>query len=120
MVTARPSSNIDIWSRCPTGTGYDGGDCCECTCNDTPQFICGDPQFGGFACLDPNAPCVDDDDVTAFPDDTTTLSEYTDTFGCNTGWISDGDCDSSNNKKDCGASRRVTWYIIEVSYNGGP
>ncbi|CAM9194446.1 unnamed protein product, partial [Laminaria digitata] len=46
------------------GAGYDGGDCCECTCVDTDTFNCGDEEFGGFACLDPSAPCVDDDDIT--------------------------------------------------------
>ncbi len=47
---------------------YDGGDCCECTCE-----ISGfdDDYFGGrwagcneFACIDPEAPCVDDDSIT--------------------------------------------------------
>lgn len=40
---------------------YDGGDCCACTCEDTPTQTCGE---GGFACIDPSAPCVDDDDIT--------------------------------------------------------
>ena len=54
---------------CPPGNGfcdrdnnneecaYDGGDCCSCTC-DSP-FGCFD-----FACVDPSAECVNDDDVT--------------------------------------------------------
>ncbi|CAN0432107.1 unnamed protein product, partial [Scytosiphon promiscuus] len=46
---------------------YDGGDCCECTCVSTEEFTCGDEEFGGFACLDPSAPCVDDDDFTPVP-----------------------------------------------------
>ncbi len=41
---------------------YDGGDCCSCTCEDTPNQECG--QSGGFACIDPQATCVDDDDIT--------------------------------------------------------
>lgn len=41
---------------------YDGGDCCECTCNPTDGG-CG--RWPGFACIDPMAPCVDDDVVTA-------------------------------------------------------
>ena len=41
---------------------YDGGDCCSCTCEDTPSRTCG--QYGGFACIDPSAECVDDDDIT--------------------------------------------------------
>lgn len=35
---------------------YDGGDCCECTCVDTVEYTCED-----FHCVDPSAPCVDDD-----------------------------------------------------------
>lgn len=41
--------------------GYDSGDCCVCTCVDSPNFQCGESTF---LCIDPNAPCVDDDDVT--------------------------------------------------------
>ena len=41
---------------------YDGGDCCSCTCEDTPNQECG--RWGGFACIDPSAACVDDDDIT--------------------------------------------------------
>ncbi|CAN0428888.1 unnamed protein product, partial [Laminaria digitata] len=33
--------------------GYDGGDCCECTCVDTFSFTCGEEFHGGFDCLDP-------------------------------------------------------------------
>lgn len=47
---------------------YDGGDCCECTC--TPpdnswddDYACS--HYGGFACIDPAASCVEDDDITA-------------------------------------------------------
>ncbi|CAM9369324.1 unnamed protein product, partial [Ectocarpus fasciculatus] len=43
--------------------GYDGGDCCECTCQtDSSVWGCNPDRF---ACIDPDAPCVDDDDVTA-------------------------------------------------------
>ncbi|CAM9833917.1 unnamed protein product, partial [Ectocarpus sp. 12 AP-2014] len=40
---------------------YDGGDCCECTCegNEDDDWHC-----RSFACIDPDAPCVDDDSVT--------------------------------------------------------
>ncbi len=41
---------------------YDGGDCCSCTCEDTSNQECG--RSGGFACIDPEAACVDDDDIT--------------------------------------------------------
>eukprot|EP00752_Nemacystus_decipiens_P011502 g10214.t1 len=37
--------------------GYDGGDCCECTCSPR-NFNCG----GNYNCIDPSAECVEDDD----------------------------------------------------------
>ncbi|CAM9232379.1 unnamed protein product [Ectocarpus sp. 6 AP-2014] len=37
--------------------GYDGGDCCSCTC-EPGAFNCG----GGYNCIDPEAVCVEDDD----------------------------------------------------------
>lgn len=47
--------------------GYDGGDCCECTCV-APENSWNDDgacsHNAGFACIDPEAPCVDDDDIT--------------------------------------------------------
>ncbi|CAN0376720.1 unnamed protein product, partial [Hapterophycus canaliculatus] len=41
---------------------YDGGDCCECTCVSSIDLSGCD---SGFACIDPSAPCVDDDRATA-------------------------------------------------------
>jgi len=42
---------------------FDGGDCCECTCVAPDEgTACG--TWTGFACVDPLAPCVDDDLVT--------------------------------------------------------
>lgn len=40
---------------------YDGGDCCACTCEDIANNECGSR---GFACIDPEAACVDDDNIT--------------------------------------------------------
>ncbi|CAM9716325.1 unnamed protein product [Ectocarpus sp. 12 AP-2014] len=37
--------------------GYDGGDCCSCTCEPV-AFNCG----GEYNCIDPEAVCVEDDD----------------------------------------------------------
>ncbi|CAM9647459.1 unnamed protein product [Laminaria digitata] len=34
--------------------GFDGGDCCECTCWDS-EFSCG---AKGYNCVDPDAPCA--------------------------------------------------------------
>lgn len=47
-------------------TDYDGGDCCECTCvysihEDRSSYS---SCANNFACIDPEAPCVDDDDIT--------------------------------------------------------
>ncbi|CAN0542762.1 unnamed protein product, partial [Scytosiphon promiscuus] len=38
----------------PFIAGFDGGDCCECTCVSTNSFTCGDDFNGGFECLDPS------------------------------------------------------------------
>ncbi|CAM9428395.1 unnamed protein product [Laminaria digitata] len=40
--------------------GYDGGDCCACTCvsSDETDNKCG----GNYNCIDPDATCVNDDD----------------------------------------------------------
>eukprot|EP00903_Cladosiphon_okamuranus_P014618 g13556.t1 len=68
---------------------YDGGDCCSCTCEDKPNQECGGRD--GFACIDPDAQCVDDDDITV-----NMLEEC--------GWvggIGNGYCDEENNKEAC-------------------
>ncbi|CAN0065887.1 unnamed protein product, partial [Ectocarpus fasciculatus] len=74
--------------------GYDGGDCCVCTCqaqSDDDYYSWGcDPDY--MACIDPDASCVNDDDVTA---------EMVE----NCEWVSDignGNCDDGNNKAECG------------------
>eukprot|EP00903_Cladosiphon_okamuranus_P014617 g13555.t1 len=67
--------------------GYDSGDCCSCTCVDTTEYICGST---GFQCVDPDAPCVDDDDVTV------ERLENCDNYS-----IGNGYCDSENNNALC-------------------
>ena len=87
---------------------FDGGDCCECTCEDTMSFTCGDSSNGGFDCIDPNAPCVgEDDDITLLPtsDDDFTDTEMTTELGCVPDYFSDGICDFINNDAECGGSR---------------
>ena len=37
-------------------SGYDGGDCCECTCVSTSEYSCGDHD--GYDCIDPSSPCI--------------------------------------------------------------
>ena len=69
--------------------GFDGGDCCECTCVDGPFDECGD---NGFHCLDPNSGCIDP-----------RVAEYP---NCTDGWVTyigDGVCHFEiNNKEECG------------------
>ena len=78
--------------------GYDGGDCCECTCVSTDEYTCGDDNHGGFACVDPGASCVQDDDYEAHNESQGSFS-YSPCIEDN---ISDGDCDNTNNVEECG------------------
>ena len=63
---------------------------------------------GGFACLDPSAPCVDDDDF--IPDDDFYFDDEDELSGsfafepCLDDFIGDGDCDPTNNNEGCGGS----------------
>ncbi|CAM9139733.1 unnamed protein product, partial [Ectocarpus sp. 12 AP-2014] len=74
--------------------GYDGGDCCECTCqspyDNDDDWHCS-PDGYGFACIDPDAPCVDDDDITI---------EIVQ--NCDTSYLRDSHCDQDNNNEICG------------------
>ena len=78
------------------GCNYDGGDCCECTCDPQAQsddWWDDDNYVGcgwGFACIDPNAPCVNDDDITVDLLDT-----------CDTVRMSNAYCDEENNRPEC-------------------
>ncbi|CAM9774589.1 unnamed protein product [Ectocarpus sp. 6 AP-2014] len=67
--------------------GYDGGDCCECSCVDGPLSECG--SFSIFDCRDPA--CFDPALVAEFPD-------------CTGDWfkIGDGACNPENNIASCG------------------
>ena len=100
----------------PTESGYDGGDCCQCTCVSNRDILCG--EAFGFACIDPLAPCVDDDDVTALPEDDFTYTGSSTTLGCVPDYFSDGLCDMPNNNEDCGESRLLTkcegWYALYI------
>ena len=66
--------------------GYDGGDCCRCSCVDGPDYSCGSL---GFDCQDPA--CFDPAVVAEFPD-------------CTGDWIQIGDgvCDADTNTPSCG------------------
>lgn len=58
MYTKRPLSPIQA-NTTVYAPGYDGGDCCECTCISTAQYTCGNDLHGGYTCVDPNAACFD-------------------------------------------------------------
>lgn len=80
--------------------GYDGGDCCRCTCVDEPDDPCGE---NGFNCLDPG--CVDE------------VSPYLDTC---TGYIetaANGQCDEENNNASCGYDGGDCCFCTCVDYN---
>ncbi|CAM9903213.1 unnamed protein product [Ectocarpus sp. 8 AP-2014] len=74
--------------------GYDGGDCCECTCvnpsDDDDNRRCSS-DGSGFACIDPDAPCVENDDITV---------EMLD--NCDIDNLGDGYCDQEYNNDICG------------------
>lgn len=63
--------------------GYDGGDCCACTCVDGLEVACGSIAY---ECIDPSvsSDCVSDG-----------------SFECASDFFGDGDCDDVNNVKDC-------------------
>ena len=67
--------------------GWDGKDCCECTCLDREHHDCGS---GGYGCLDPNSECTDP-----------SLLRYSNCSGA-LSWIDNGNCDSVNNIEACG------------------
>ncbi|CAM9830217.1 unnamed protein product, partial [Ectocarpus sp. 12 AP-2014] len=99
------SITVDMFENCtnPKGIGngwcdegnnieecaYDGGDCCLCTCENDEDD---DYRCTNFSCIDPNAACVNDDDVTV---------DMFETCG-NPSGLGDGWCDSTNNNADCG------------------
>ncbi|CAM9880953.1 unnamed protein product [Ectocarpus sp. 12 AP-2014] len=62
---------------------YDGGDCCECDCEDNTDADaaerCGEERYD---CIDPDSTCTS---VCVFDS-----------------WRADGDCDMSNNTEECG------------------
>ena len=67
--------------------GYDGGDCCECTCEDTLDHSCGE---NGYSCIDPNSGCINPLAV-QLVNCTGTIDD-----------IMNGKCDSSLNNENCG------------------
>lgn len=72
-------------------SGYDGGDCCVCTCTSGPKFSCG---ISDFECVDPGASCIQEINGGTSP-----ITE------CDLGLAADAYCDLVNNNEECGASR---------------
>ena len=103
--SGRPSALTPNCHLCHVSV-YDGGDCCECTCVNTDDNICG--ENGGFACVDPSAACFDDRDTTppSETEDGSTSGESA--ISCVEDYVSDGDCDPRNNREECGASRLMS------------
>ena len=63
--------------------GYDGGDCCPCTCADSPAHAFADSDFN---CIFPEC-----DDPTAASEEPTCIEE----------WLGDGFCADENNNASC-------------------
>lgn len=88
-------------------TDYDGGDCCECTC-DSLSLECG---TNGYDCVDSSASCDDQDDSTGddfafvLDDDTEGSFSFSE---CTDEQLGDGDCDMGNNNELCGTSERLS------------
>ncbi|CAN0045690.1 unnamed protein product, partial [Scytosiphon promiscuus] len=92
--TSTTGACIDDWhgdgmcdaSQNSASCGFDGGDCCICTCTDGPSFTCGEV---GYNCQDPA--CMDPILVAEFPD-------------CPGDWllVGDGSCDDDLNNPLCG------------------
>eukprot|EP00752_Nemacystus_decipiens_P007571 g6764.t1 len=85
--TTGPVTNIGN-GRCDAelniaSCGYDGGDCCSCTCLSSDEHSCAESVFD---CLYPSC------------DDAILVEEAT----CVEEWLGDGYCDSSQNSASCG------------------
>ncbi len=63
--------------------GFDGGDCCPCTCFDGPEHSCSDSDVD---CIYPSC------------DDPAATSEE---MLCEETWVGDGDCHTRNNHAGC-------------------
>lgn len=83
--------------------GFDGGDCCSCTC-ETGLYTCGS---GGYACLDLAADCAEPS--TSFTDDTSETYRSCSDSSFSAG---DGYCNDAFNIRDCGESLSV-YYPFE-------
>ncbi|CAN0273217.1 unnamed protein product, partial [Scytosiphon promiscuus] len=77
--------------------GWDGGDCCPCTCREYSSYYntCG---YYGYDCMDPEAPgTCSTESPTPSP---AAGTDYPECEGY-ISWIGDGFCDYSNNNEEC-------------------
>lgn len=90
--------------------GFDGGDCCSCTCVDSADHKCGD---GGYTCADPAVPltCARDSDAYPPPAESPEVEDRLQSVrlrypGCATigtvALVGDGFCDLLNVNEECG------------------
>lgn len=79
--------------------GFDGGDCCECTCVASDGSPCNRAE-AGFSCRDPNAP-VNCDSMESRKHFWAATYSYPKCAGY-VPQIRDGRCDEANNNADCG------------------
>ncbi len=87
--------------------GFDGGDCCPCTCSNAPDHSCSDNNFD---CVYPDC---DGPTITMFGDQTPTSGETT----CKESRVGDGLCDFSNIHVGCswdGGDGSLTWLELRL------
>ena len=75
--------------RCDTALnspacGFDGGDCCSCTCSDGPVYSCHDSDLD----------CV-------YPECGDPMAAASEEPTCEESWVGDGYCDADNNHLGC-------------------
>lgn len=94
---ARHSLSSKIQSSFAVSEGFDGGDCCSCTCKTGEEHTCG---LKGYNCQDPFADCFES--ATSATDDSNDIP--VDNGICQFGGFSAGDgyCSSLFNTPECG------------------
>lgn len=102
--------------------GFDGGDCCSCTCIHGTKWQCG---ANAFNCVDPDASCsTEAEDNTPTNNDGTSsnnagdgevdgdreesgLERYPECVSGSADFIGDSYCDPQNNSQACGEARVI-------------
>lgn len=93
---------------------WDGGDCCDCTCEDGPVYPCG----SYFDCRDPAAWCqTATAGPTPSPTSNTTLNSTSTCTGSPV-YIADGNCDTSNNNAVSGVPKLIVIRLFKAPSGG--